>query len=205
MQYGFHFEGSRCIGCRTCVFACKDFNHLSPEVTYRKVYEYEGGSWSKVEEAWAPSLYVYHLSLACNHCDDPACTKVCPTEAMRKDAETGLVTVDADRCIGCGYCAMACPYGVPVVDREKGYSVKCDGCAERVAEGKSPVCVESCSLRCLDFGPVDELRTRYGSEAGIAPLPDPDFTHPNLCITSPASARPWSDTDGIIANKTEVL
>ncbi len=205
MMYGFHFEGSRCIGCHTCQFACKDFNHLTPEVSYRKIYEIEGGRWSQDDKAWSPDVWAYHVSVACNHCEDPACTKVCPTGAMHKEPETGLVRVDKDRCIGCGYCAMACPYGEPTVDREKGHAVKCDGCADRIADGKQPICVESCSLRCLDFGPIDELREHYGDEAGIAPLPDPSFTHPNLSITPPKSARPWNDRSGFITNKTEVI
>lgn len=63
---------------------------------------------------------------------------------MHKNAETGLVAVDAAKCIGCGYCHMACPYNAPKVDREKGHSVKCDGCSERVASGNQPLCVRAC-------------------------------------------------------------
>lgn len=205
MQYGFYFNGSRCIGCRTCVFACKDLNDLNTDFTFRHVYEYEGGTWMQDGDAWMPDMFSYHVSQTCNHCDGPACIKVCPTGAMHKDEETGLVIVDADVCIGCGYCHMACPYNSPQVDRSKGVSVKCDGCISRVREGRQPVCVESCSLRCLEFGPIEELRASYGNEAGIAPLPDPAFTHPNLVVTPPANARSIDDVTGHIANKTEVL
>ena len=156
-------------------------------------------------DAWMPDMFSYHVSQTCNHCDDPACIEVCPTGAMHRDEETGLVIVDADVCIGCGYCHMACPYNSPQVDRSKGVSVKCDGCISRVREGRRPVCVESCSLRCLEFGPIEELRASYGNEAGIAPLPDPAFTHPNLVVTPPANARSIDDVTGHIANKTEVL
>lgn len=205
MQYGFYFNGSRCIGCRTCVFACKDLNDLNTDFTFRHVYEYEGGTWMQDGDAWMPDMFSYHVSQTCNHCDDPACIEVCPTGAMHKDEETGLVIVDSDVCIGCGYCHMACPYNSPQVDRSKGVSVKCDGCISRVREGRQPVCVESCSLRCLEFGPIEELRASYGNEAGIAPLPDPAFTHPNLVVTPPANARSIDDVTGHIANKTEVL
>lgn len=116
MQYGFYFNGSRCIGCRTCVFACKDLNDLNTDFTFRHVYEYEGGTWMQDGDAWMPDMFSYHVSQACNHCDDPACIEVCPTGAMHKDEETGLVVVDADVCIGCGYCHMACPYNSPQVD-----------------------------------------------------------------------------------------
>ena len=205
MQYGFYFNGSRCIGCRTCVFACKDLNDLNVDFTFRHIYEYEGGTWAQDGDAWMSDMFSYHVSLACNHCDDPACVEACPTGAMHRDGETGLVIVDAGVCIGCGYCHMACPYNAPQVDRSKGVSVKCDGCISRVREGKQPVCVESCSLRCLEFGPIEELRAAHGDEAGIAPLPDPALTHPNLVVTPPANARPFDDVAGHIANKTEVL
>ena len=83
----------------------------------------------------------------------------------------GEVSVDAARCIGCGYCALSCPYRAPKVDRDAGRSVKCDGCTRRVAEGGAPVCVEACPLRALDFGPIDELREKYGAVADVPPLP----------------------------------
>ena len=150
-QYAFHFDGTRCTGCKTCEFACKDFRDLQVGFAYRKVYEVTYGETTKDSNGcFATSCTSYPLSLACNHCDDPACTHVCPTGAMHKDAETGLVSVDAEKCVGCGYCHMACPYNAPKVDREKGHSVKCDGCAERVAAGRKPVCVEACPARALD-------------------------------------------------------
>ena len=205
MQYGFYFNGARCIGCRTCVFACKDYHHLDSDVSFRQVYEYEGGTWEEDGEGWTPHMFCYHVSLACNHCDDPACTKVCPTGAMHKDEETGIVSVDEDRCIGCGYCQMACPYNAPAIDKGVGHSVKCDGCKDRVAEGLDPICVGSCSLRCIEFGSVDELRAKYGTVADIAPLPNSDMTHPNVVIAVPASARAAEDAEGWIANRTEIV
>lgn len=129
-QHAFYFDNSRCTGCRTCEMACKDYRDLACDIRYRKVYDYEGGTTALAEDGTVvSSCFVYHLSVSCNHCDDPACAKVCPTGAMHKDAETGLVSVDEGKCIGCGYCHMACPYNSPVVDREVGHSVKCDGAA----------------------------------------------------------------------------
>ena len=136
-QYAFHFDGTRCTGCKTCEMACKDFKDLTVGTAFRKVYEVTLGTTERDANGCITSSCVsYPLSMSCNHCEDPACTKVCPTTAMHKDAETGLVSVDVDKCIGCGYCHMACPYNAPKVDREKGHSVKCDGCAERVAAGR---------------------------------------------------------------------
>ena len=169
-QYGFHFDGTRCTGCKTCVLACKDLHDLPSSIAFRQVYEYGGGSWWRQPDGTVTQdTFCYYVSVACNHCGNPACVRVCPTGAMHKD-ERGLVSVDAARCIGCGYCALSCPYRAPKVDRDAGRSVKCDGCTRRVAEGGAPVCVEACPLRALDFGPIDELREKYGMEAEIINL-----------------------------------
>ena len=204
-QYAFYFDGKRCTGCKTCEMACKDCYDLATDVAYRKIYEYGGGSWSQDENGfYVPDVFTYYVSMSCNHCDDPACTKVCPTGAMHKDDETGLVSVDAQKCIGCGYCHMACPYNAPKVDRSVGHSVKCDGCAERVAAGMTPICVEACPQRALAFGPADEMAA-MGQRGGIAPLPDNSYTNPNLYINPAANAKPTGDEQGAVINIREVM
>ena len=203
-NYAFYFDGTRCTGCKTCEMACKDYKDLDLGVAFRKVYEVTYGDTTKDDQGIISTTCVsYPLSLSCNHCDDPACAKVCPTGAMHKDAETGLVSVDADKCVGCGYCHMACPYNAPKVDRSKGHSVKCDGCAERVAAGEKPVCVEACSLRALEFGPMDQLPQGDG-RAAVAPLPDPGVTTPNFYIRKCAQAQPCGSTSCAVANAAEV-
>ena len=203
-QKAFFLDATRCTGCKTCEIACKDYHDLGVDYTYRRVFDYEGGEWNQASEGvWENSTFVYHVSVSCNHCDNPACTKVCPTGAMHKDSDTGLVSVDADKCIGCGYCAMACPYGAPTVDRVLKHSVKCDGCASRVAEGKNPICTEACLLRCLYFGDKDEMAQK-GELAALAPLPDSSYTEPNLYIREPLCAKPSGDTSGHVANPKEV-
>ncbi|MBS5449886.1 MAG: dimethylsulfoxide reductase subunit B [Coriobacteriia bacterium] len=204
-QYGFHFDGQRCTGCKTCQMACKDYNDLAPDVTLRRVFEYGGGSWEQDGSGlWSANLFTYFVSMACNHCDDPACLTACPQNAISKSAETGLVTRDIDLCIGCGACATACPYGAPKVDPAISKSVKCDGCANRVEQGLSPICVQSCPARALDFGPIDELREKYGDVAEIAPLPSAEQTGPNLVITAPRDAREVGSEDGTVANVREI-
>ena len=204
-QYAFAFDSSRCTGCKTCELACKDYKNLDASVAYRKVYDYEGGDWNIASDGTCTTTaYVYHVSMSCNHCDDPACVHVCPTGAMHKDAETGLVSVDADKCIGCGYCHMACPYNAPKVDRVVGHSVKCDGCADRVAAGLKPICVGACPLRALDFGTVEEMAA-LGERAAIAPLPEPTYTKPNLYIVTNPDAKPAGTETGVVANPLEVM
>ena len=185
-QYGFHFNARRCTGCKTCMLACKDCKDLGPSVSFRQIYEVAGGNWAQGDDGlWTQDCFAYYVSSACNHCASPVCMDVCPTGAMHKD-DRGLVCVDERRCIGCGYCALSCPYHAPKVDRAVGHSVKCDGCMSRVAEGLKPVCVEACPLRALDFGLIADLRKRYGTTADLPPLPDSSETVPNLVVTLPA-------------------
>lgn len=204
MPRGFFFDNTRCTGCRTCALACKDYHDLGPDLAFRMVIDYEGGSWRRgADGALSQNAYAYHLSLACNHCGDPACTRVCPTGAMHKD-ELDLVWPDARKCIGCGYCTMACPYHAPHIDERLKRSSKCDGCRDRVVEGRQPICVEACPLRALDFGEMEELEARHpGCVHSVMPLPNEEATLPNLLILpSPAAARA-EEGDGRIANRPE--
>ena len=110
MAFGFFFDNARCTGCKTCEMACKDYRDLGPEATFRRVIDYEGGTWnapSGTETAVPENVFAYHLSLACNHCGDPACTHVCPTGAM--DPKTLLW--DMEKCISCMACVSRCPVG----------------------------------------------------------------------------------------------
>ncbi|HEU4350413.1 MAG TPA: 4Fe-4S dicluster domain-containing protein [Burkholderiales bacterium] len=91
----------RCVGCQTCTAACKQANATPPDVQWRRVVDLEVGEYPDVKRAFVP--------VGCMHCDDPPCMHVCPSTATRKRPD-GIVTIDYDLCIGCGYCAVACPY-----------------------------------------------------------------------------------------------
>ena len=206
MQYGFHFDATRCTGCKTCVLACKDGKDLGFDQTFRQVYEFEAGTGFMADETgcWNCGSVCYYVSSACNHCANPACTAACPQSSMVKDPETGLVYNDPETCIGCGACATACPYGAPRVDTARGVSIKCDGCRERVALGSTPLCVESCPARALDFGPLDELQETWGDTAAIAPLPDPAPTNPSVVITPCCNAVEVGGA-GAVVNACELV
>ena len=191
-QYGFHFDATRCTGCKTCVVACCDKNGLEDGRQFRHVLAYENGGWrqDRMTGAWHQDVTHDYVSVSCNHCDDPACVKVCPTKAHAKhDDKGGLVLIDPAKCIGCGMCAKACPYGAPVLDEKAHKMTKCDACVDRVVKGELPVCVAACPQRALDFGYVDDLKAKYGEGAHIEPLPSPAMTKPNLLVTHGKSAK----------------
>ena len=204
-QFGFYYDNTRCTGCKTCVMACKDYYDSSIPVAYRKVFDVEGGTWKEEENgAYSTDAFMYHISLACNHCDDPACVKMCPTTAMHKDVADGIVKVDVNKCIGCGYCVMACPYDAPKVDRERGHAVKCEACWERLEAGELPVCVSACPLRALDAGDIDELKRKYQGTQQIHPMPDASMTEPNIVIEPSAAAELAYANTATVTNPKEV-
>ena len=113
----------------------------------------------------------------CNHCDNPACVAACPTGAMAKDPETGIVSPDAEVCIGCGSCVNACPYGAPVINEETSTSTKCTFCKERSTKGQEPFCVAACPANARIFGDLN----------------DPDSEVAKLVA---AGAEPWQPEAG---------
>lgn len=203
-QLAFFFDGTRCTGCKTCIYACKDAYDLTVGNYYRKVYECTGGETTKAADgSISTSCFSYYVSLSCCHCTEPVCTEVCPTRAMAKDEETGLVCVDAMRCIGCGYCHLACPYNAPHVDTEKGHSVKCDGCKDLVMRGETPVCVAACPARALSYGDASAME-KLGERAEVFPLPPLEATCPNLFIKANRDMCPVEASNVSIANENEV-
>ena len=205
MARGFFFDNTRCTGCRTCMAACADYHGLAAGHVYRRVIDYEGGVCeSGADGCVRATSYAYHISLACNHCDRPECVHVCPTGAMHKN-ELDLVCVDAKKCIGCGYCTVACPYHAPSIDEFTRQSSKFDGCSSRVAEGKQPICVEACPLRALAAGDADDMASlRSEAVSDVLPLPDSSYTEPNLFMLLSPAAAAAERGEGAIANPCEL-
>jgi anaerobic dimethyl sulfoxide reductase subunit B (iron-sulfur subunit) len=147
-QYGFYLEIDKCVECHACEVACKAANNVELGVSWRRVVTLWGGQF--------PNITNETVSLACMHCGDPACAAVCPTSAITKRPEDGIVVVDQSKCIGCHLCGMACPFGVPQFGKD-GTMQKCELCLDRLQAGKEPACTWTCPASALHAGPLDEL------------------------------------------------
>jgi anaerobic dimethyl sulfoxide reductase subunit B (iron-sulfur subunit) len=153
-QYGFFFDADRCIMCHACELACKGTRDLELGVQWRKVVEIWQGEFPDVTRTF--------VSLSCLHCAEPPCRAACPTGAISKRAEDGIVIVDANKCTGCQECYLACPYGVPQFGTD-GTMQKCDFCLER---GMTPACTSPCPADALFFGTMEELAAMATEKAG---------------------------------------
>ncbi len=203
-QYGFFIDSARCTGCKTCELACKDYKNLTPEVSFRRIYEYAGGDWQEDNGVWQQNVFAYYLSIACNHCEDPACTKVCPSGAMHK-RDDGFVVVNEAVCIGCRYCHMGLPVRRPaaVQRRQRSYDQ-----VRRLSRARRRG--EKADLRRIlpaagaDSGRLPSCAPSATSWPQRRPLPSAHFTRPSIVIKPNANARPCGDTTGYLANPKEV-
>lgn len=178
-QYRFHFDMSKCVGCKCCEVACAEQNNSPPEVSWRRVGEIEGGVF--------PNTQRMHISMGCNHCLDPSCMTGCPTQAYSKDPGTGIVLHNVDVCVGCEYCIWNCPYSVPTFNDARGVVGKCDMCHGRLADGDAPACVDACPSQALAIEIVDmgEWRGEYRDQANAPGLPSADDTISTTRVTLP--------------------
>ncbi len=192
-QYGFHVNLANCIGCRACEAACNQEYNQRPGVRRRQVLQSDGALPNG-------KPFVRFLSLACNHCEVPACLNACPVGRYAKDANTGIVHIKPSKaedpvngvdCIGCRRCEAACPYGAPQFDVESQVMDKCDGCLHRInsttlpTAARIPACVLTCSSNALKFAPLADIDGGKFGEAlksiGSAPdIADPALTKPSV-------------------------
>lgn len=174
-KLGFLVDTERCIGCHTCEMACKNEYQSVPEVRWRKVYPIDETKYSLPERN--------HLSLACNHCEEPECLRVCPVKAYTK-REDGIVIHDQGRCIGCKMCKMACPYEVPQYNERLHKIEKCNMCSQRLDKGERTACVIACPAEALSVIDLNESFV-YGMQIQLPGFPDPSITNPTTRFIRP--------------------
>jgi anaerobic dimethyl sulfoxide reductase subunit B (iron-sulfur subunit) len=203
MRYGFYIDTSSCTGCKACQIACKDKNNVSVGILWRRVVEVNGGKWFQRGDAWLTNVFAYFVSSACMHCEEPICVEVCPTAALFQ-RDDGIVLIEEERCIGCRYCEMACPYKAPQFDSDLKVMTKCNFCYDLLEQNLPPACVAACQMRVLHFGNIDELRADHGHIDNIFPLPDADLTKPAVVIKLHPESNLEVHPDPKIGNLEEI-
>jgi formate dehydrogenase iron-sulfur subunit len=186
----FLIDMTKCTGCRGCQVACKQWNQLDAEQTtffsgegYQNPPMMSEYTFTRIKfkdyQKNGQNEFAFYKEM-CMHCNDPACASVCPVGAFKKTAE-GPVTYDADRCIGCRFCMVACPFGVPKYQWSKALPLvrKCTGCFSRIKEGRKPACATTCpsaitygergaiiaeAQRRVESRPERYLKKLYGAE-----------------------------------------
>ena len=177
-QYSIVTDVNRCVGCLACSTACKAVNGVPIGSFWCKTLRIGPNAPIDGVNRADGSDYLYFLTVQCQHCGDPACVQVCPTEASHK-LEDGTVQVDKEKCIGCQFCAMACPYGVRYLNEEERVVEKCTLCEQRVAQGELPQCVAQCGGMARFFGDMEKgLASFEGPELGTSRVKLSDFAEP---------------------------
>ena len=172
---------ARCSACRACMVACKQWHDLPADMSTPFEGQYQSHAtltpttWNLIrmtERTDAKGKFHWDfVKVQCMHCDDPACAKGCPEEAIDK-LDSGAVVINADKCVGCGYCVANCPFDVPKINKETHKSTKCDLCFDRIEEGMTPSCAKTCTADALQFAPYEEIARQRVKELQEDGYPD---------------------------------
>jgi tetrathionate reductase subunit B len=173
-DWGYIVDTTRCIGCGSCVRACKAENNVPDEYFRTWVERYEideddtvhvdspNGALESFQSDHVPSSEVmkgFFVPKLCNHCRNSACTQVCPVGATFHSPD-GVVLIDPEHCIGCGYCVQACPYGCRYINHSRGIADKCTLCYHRLKRGLEPACVMVCPREARICGNLKDPNSR---------------------------------------------
>jgi anaerobic dimethyl sulfoxide reductase subunit B (iron-sulfur subunit) len=137
-----------------------------------RVYQWEKDTF--------PNVRLHMLAIPCYHCENAVCIKACPSGAIYREENYGAVLVDTGKCQGSRKCWKACPYGAPQYEGDEPdlKMSKCNMCIDRLEQGLQPICVLSCGMRALEFGPLDELEQKYGHVKQLEDMPRDSITQP---------------------------
>lgn len=188
---GLVIDLDTCVGCQACAVACKEWNSGGYHAPLSDLDPYgpaATGTWLNrihgFEAGEGASGRTVHFPRSCLHCADAPCVTVCPTGASYKRVEDGIVLVDEDRCIGCGLCAWACPYGARELDQSEGVMKKCTLCVDRiynenlVETDRQPACVKACPVGARHFGdladPGSDVSRLVAERHGFDLMPESD-------------------------------
>jgi DMSO reductase iron-sulfur subunit len=184
-QYTLWVDLEYCVGCNACTMACKAENNTPVGVDYNRVIEVEVGEFKDPKQK--PEVKAYFVPMPCMHCGKPACKAACPVGAIEKRKEDGIVLINTDKCIGCRYCAWACPYGHPQFNAEAQVMQKCTLCVHRVEKGLRPACVDTCIARTRFFGEVNDLtgliRQKRAERVSVGSVNGKPSTDPSVIYT----------------------
>ena len=173
---------SRCIGCKGCEVACKEWNDLPPEPTrnlgsYQSHPDLSSQTWTLIrfnELEVDGRLQWLMLKDGCMHCEEPGCLMACPSPGAIVQYANGIVDFNQDACIGCGYCITGCPFDVPRRSATTGKVYKCNLCVDRVSAGLEPACAKTCPTGAIQFGQRDEMLAR--AQLAVQHLKERGFT-----------------------------
>lgn len=180
-QLGFLHNSEKCVGCKGCEMACKNEYQIDAIPQWRKVFQLR-------EEDFSLPTRMF-ISMACNHCANPECLRVCPVEAYTK-RDDGIVVHDPNRCIGCRLCTMACPYDRPQFNPLKKKVEKCNLCYQRIDKGEKPACVAACIPGALELVEInDSLDQKTGVLKTLPGLPSPNITTPSIRFIGPKQGK----------------
>ena len=158
-------DTTTCIGCKACEVACQEWNDLGPVPTrqtgtYQTMPELDPEFWNLIrfnEQEFDGGVVWLMRKDQCMHCEDPGCLAACPAPGAIVQYENGIVDVNPEACIGCGFCATGCPFDVPKFHAKTGKMAKCTLCVDRVEVGLEPACIKACPTGCLQFGTKENM------------------------------------------------